>query len=48
VSVDGKPRRPVTVTTDRLYRLVNLPHEGEHHLRLNFAPGLSGFAFTFG
>ncbi len=48
VTVDGHPRRAVTVTGDRLYRLLSLPREGEHHLRLRFAPGLSGYAFTFG
>jgi len=48
VSVDGRPHRPVSVTGDRLYRLVTLPRQGEHQLRLRFAPGVSGYAFTFG
>jgi hypothetical protein len=38
----------VSVTGDRLYRLVTLPRQGEHQLRLRFAPGVSGYAFTFG
>jgi cytochrome c biogenesis protein CcdA/thiol-disulfide isomerase/thioredoxin len=32
----------------RLYRLVELPKAGGHLLELRFAPGISGFAFTFG
>ena len=39
----------VTVTTDRLYRLVNLSGVEEHTLRLEFeTPGIEAFAFTFG
>ena len=48
VQVDGRSQAAVTVTGDRLYRLVRLPKAGEHHLRLRFAPGVSGYAFTFG
>ncbi len=48
VEVDGKAGKPVTVTGDRLYTLVDLPRAGEHSLRLRFAPGVSGYAFTFG
>jgi hypothetical protein len=33
---------------ERLYRLVELPRVGRHELELRFAPGISGFAFTFG
>jgi cytochrome c biogenesis protein CcdA/thiol-disulfide isomerase/thioredoxin len=32
----------------RLYRLVELPSVGRHRLTLRFAPGISGYAFTFG
>ena len=32
----------------RLYTLVSLPKTEEHKLTLRFAPGLSGYAFTFG
>ncbi|MGI8846303.1 MAG: cytochrome c biogenesis protein DipZ [Thermoleophilaceae bacterium] len=48
VELDGRSRKAVTVTGDRLYTLVDLPRAGEHHLRLRFVPGVSGYAFTFG
>ena len=48
VSVDGRRARTVTVDAQRLYELVSLPRTGTHRLRLRFAPGLSGYAFTFG
>jgi cytochrome c biogenesis protein CcdA/thiol-disulfide isomerase/thioredoxin len=38
----------VTVRGQRLYTLVSLPHNERHRLSLRFAPGVSGFAFTFG
>jgi len=38
----------VTVRGQRLYTLVSLPHNGSHRLSLRFAPGVSGYAFTFG
>jgi cytochrome c biogenesis protein CcdA/thiol-disulfide isomerase/thioredoxin len=38
----------VTVRGQRLYTLVSLPHGERHHLALRLAPGISGFAFTFG
>jgi cytochrome c biogenesis protein CcdA/thiol-disulfide isomerase/thioredoxin len=38
----------VTVGAQRLYSLVSLRDEGEHRLALRFAPGISGYAFTFG
>jgi cytochrome c biogenesis protein CcdA/thiol-disulfide isomerase/thioredoxin len=41
-------RGRVTVTTQRLYDLVSLPRAGRHRLTLRFAPGVSGYAFTFG
>ena len=37
-----------TVRDQRLYALVSLPRDERHHLTLRFAPGVSGFAFTFG
>jgi cytochrome c biogenesis protein CcdA/thiol-disulfide isomerase/thioredoxin len=37
-----------TVTGQRLYTLVSLPDDEQHRLTLRFAPGISGFAFTFG
>jgi cytochrome c biogenesis protein CcdA/thiol-disulfide isomerase/thioredoxin len=36
------------VRTQRLYTLVTLPRDERHRLTLRFAPGVSGFAFTFG
>lgn len=38
----------VTVQGQRLYTLVSLPRDQRHRLSLRFAPGISGFAFTFG
>jgi cytochrome c biogenesis protein CcdA/thiol-disulfide isomerase/thioredoxin len=59
VLLDGKPisardsgadvhHSAVTVTGQRLYSLVSLPSDQEHRLSLRFAPGVSGYAFTFG
>jgi cytochrome c biogenesis protein CcdA/thiol-disulfide isomerase/thioredoxin len=38
----------VTVRRQRLYTLASLPREGRHLLSLRFAPGVTGYAFTFG
>lgn len=39
----------VTVDSDRLYKLINLPEPGKHNLRLEFEEGgIEVFAFTFG
>ena len=38
----------VTVSSQRLYSLVSLPADARHRLTLRFAPGVSGYAFTFG
>jgi cytochrome c biogenesis protein CcdA/thiol-disulfide isomerase/thioredoxin len=38
----------VTVRGQRLYRLVDLGRPGRHLLTLELAPGVSGYAFTFG
>jgi cytochrome c biogenesis protein CcdA/thiol-disulfide isomerase/thioredoxin len=38
----------VTVRGQRLYTLVSLRKDERHHLGLRFAPGVTGFAFTFG
>jgi cytochrome c biogenesis protein CcdA/thiol-disulfide isomerase/thioredoxin len=59
VLLDGKPIRigasgvdvhggAMTVTGQRLYSLVSLSGDQEHRLGLRFAPGVSGYAFTFG
>ena len=38
----------VTVRSQRLYTLVSLPRDEQHRLSLRFAPGVTGYAFTFG
>jgi thiol-disulfide isomerase/thioredoxin len=59
VLLDGRPIAPadaggdvhdgeVTVRGQRLYSLVSLHGDERHHLSLRFAPGISGYAFTFG
>jgi cytochrome c biogenesis protein CcdA/thiol-disulfide isomerase/thioredoxin len=59
VLLDGKPISArvagadvhggiVTVRGQRLYTLVSLPRDQRHRLSLRFAPGVSGYAFTFG
>jgi hypothetical protein len=37
-----------TISSQRLYTLVNLPRAGSHLLRLEPEPGIGGYAFTFG
>ena len=59
VLLDGEPVSNATraqdvkdgvaqISAERLYRLVELDEAGEHTLTLRFAPGISGYAFTFG
>jgi cytochrome c biogenesis protein CcdA/thiol-disulfide isomerase/thioredoxin len=59
VLLDGKPipaaaagadvhDGAVTARSQRLYSLVSLPADQQHRLTLRFAPGVSGYAFTFG
>src|SRR5271154_951301 len=38
----------VTVRRQRLYTLVSLPRDEQHRLSLRLAPGVTGYAFTFG
>jgi cytochrome c biogenesis protein CcdA/thiol-disulfide isomerase/thioredoxin len=38
----------VTVRGERLYTLASLPRDERHRLSLRFAPGVTGYAFTFG
>jgi cytochrome c biogenesis protein CcdA/thiol-disulfide isomerase/thioredoxin len=38
----------VTVRGQRLYTLASLPRNEQHRLTLRFAPGIAGYAFTFG
>lgn len=59
VLLDGRPIGPgaagadvhggiVTVDSQRLYNLINLPRVGHHVLRLEPEAGVMGYAFTFG
>jgi hypothetical protein len=59
VTLDGRPLPDgragadvrggrAVVRRQRLYRLVDLPGAGRHELELELAPGVSGYAFTFG
>jgi cytochrome c biogenesis protein CcdA/thiol-disulfide isomerase/thioredoxin len=59
VLLDGKPisnsvagkdvhNGSVTIKSQRLYRLVDMPKVETHVLTLRPAPGISGYAFTFG
>jgi hypothetical protein len=58
VLLDGKPigaaagadvrSSTVTVKSQRLYELVDLPRVGHHVLRLEPEAGVTGYAFTFG
>jgi cytochrome c biogenesis protein CcdA/thiol-disulfide isomerase/thioredoxin len=55
VRVDGRPAEAadvrhgrLTARGQRLYELVDLPRAGRHRLDLSVAPGVSGYAFTFG
>jgi hypothetical protein len=36
------------IGAERLYRLVDLSRAERHRLTLEFAPGIEGYAFTFG
>ncbi len=38
----------LTVGSQRLYDLVDLPKAGTHTLTLEFDAGIDGYAFTFG
>jgi cytochrome c biogenesis protein CcdA/thiol-disulfide isomerase/thioredoxin len=48
VLVDGRPGHVVRVTDDRLYTLVREARITDGLLELQFTPGLSAYAFTFG
>ena len=59
VLLDGKPipdrlagpdvhRGVATISGQRLYRLVDLPHPERHVLTLRPQAGIAGYAFTFG
>ena len=49
VYLDDKMQSAVTVDSDRLYKLINLPSPGRHILLLEFEDGNAQlYAFTFG
>jgi cytochrome c biogenesis protein CcdA/thiol-disulfide isomerase/thioredoxin len=48
VLVDGRPRRTVRVTEDRLYTLVRQRGVRDTLVELRFSPGVEAYAFTFG
>lgn len=48
VTLDGRPRKRITVDAQRLYKLAELPRASSHRLGLRFGAGTSGYAFTFG
>jgi cytochrome c biogenesis protein CcdA/thiol-disulfide isomerase/thioredoxin len=48
LAVDGRRRRPLTVSSHRLYEVVRLRAPGEHLLTLTFDRGTEAYAFTFG
>jgi cytochrome c biogenesis protein CcdA/thiol-disulfide isomerase/thioredoxin len=48
VLVNGRAQRTVRVDGDRLYTLVDSPHELDALLELRFTEGISAYAFTFG
>lgn len=48
VGLDGRRRRTVRVTQDRLYTLVRLSRVSDGLLELAFSPGVEAYAFTFG
>ena len=48
VTVDGRPQKVLHVKTQRLYHLLSRPQPGVYDLRLDFSPGVAGYAFTFG
>jgi cytochrome c biogenesis protein CcdA/thiol-disulfide isomerase/thioredoxin len=48
VSVDGHPTRTLHVTEQRLYTVASFASDSRHQIQLRFAPGTSGYSFTFG
>jgi hypothetical protein len=48
VALDGRALPPVTASEQRLYELARPPDLHPHRLTLRPAPGVSGYAFTFG
>jgi cytochrome c biogenesis protein CcdA/thiol-disulfide isomerase/thioredoxin len=48
VSVDGHPTTTLHVTGQRLYTVASFATDARHSIHLRFAPGTSGYSFTFG
>ncbi len=48
VSLDGHPTRTLHVTQQRLYTVASFGSDSRHAIELRFAPGTSGYSFTFG
>ena len=48
VSVDGRATRTLHVTQQRLYTVASFATDSVHAIQLRFAPGTSGYSFTFG
>jgi cytochrome c biogenesis protein CcdA/thiol-disulfide isomerase/thioredoxin len=48
VSVDGHPTKTLHVTQQRLYTVASFASDSRHAIELRFAPGTSGYSFTFG
>ncbi|HEY1778271.1 MAG TPA: cytochrome c biogenesis protein CcdA [Solirubrobacteraceae bacterium] len=48
VTVDGHPTRTLHVTEQRLYTVASFASDSRHAIELRFAPGTSGYSFTFG
>jgi len=48
VSIDGRPTQTLHVTQQRLYTVASFPSDSRHAIELRFAPGTSGYSFTFG
>jgi hypothetical protein len=48
VRLNGKLQQTVPIDGDRLYTLLTQPQAKDGLLDLQFTPGLSAYAFTFG
>ena len=48
VSVDGHATKTIAVTQQRLYTVASFATDSRHLIGLRFAPGTSGYSFTFG
>jgi thiol-disulfide isomerase/thioredoxin len=48
VSVDGHATQTLHVTQQRLYTVASFASDSRHAIELRFAPGTSGYSFTFG